>query len=356
MKKLPFLLSYILLFILNLSSTAQTLDSGYIDQLKFRHIGPVGNRLISVAGIPGDVLTYYVGAAAGGIWKTVDGGLTWKPLFDKQPVHSIGALAVAASDPEIIYAGTGEAFIRSNISIGNGVWKSTDGGDHWSHIGLENTGRISRVVVDPNNPDIVYVAALGHAYTPQKERGIFKSMDGGKTWNHVLKVDENTGASDLVMDPYNPRILFAGMWQLEIRPWTRTSGGPGSGIYRSLDAGETWEKMEKNGLPKGDIGKIALAMTPAQPQRIYALIETGDGIPLHGKPTNTGELWRSDDRGKTFTLVNSNRDLTGRGAYYTRCAASPDNPNEIYFIAASYFTSIDGGQTTTGNPPGSDPN
>lgn len=336
--------------------SAQTLDSGYIDQLKFRHIGPVGNRLISVAGIPGNQLVYYVGAASGGVWKTVDGGLNWKPVFDKQSVHSIGALALSNSNPEIIYAGTGESFIRSNISIGNGVYRSTDGGEHWTHLGLENTGRISRIVVDPQNPDIVYVAALGHAYTPQQDRGIFKSVDGGKTWVHALKVDENTGASDLVMDPHNPRILFAGMWQLEIKPWTRTSGGPGSGIYRSLDAGETWEKLKENGLPKGDVGKIALSMTAAQPQRIYALIETGDGIPLHGKPTNSGELWRSDDRGKTFELVNSNRNLSGRGAYYTRCAASPDNPNEIYFLSASYYTSIDGGQTAQGSAPGDDPN
>ncbi|MCB0668284.1 MAG: glycosyl hydrolase [Saprospiraceae bacterium] len=358
MKKLYFILSLAIFWIAGLDlANAQVLDSGYIDQLKFRHIGPVGNRLISVAGVPGNQLVYYVGAASGGIWKTVDGGLNWKPVFDKQKVHSIGALGLAYSDPEIIYAGTGESFIRSNISIGNGVYKSTDGGANWTHLGLEETGRISRIIVDPKNPDIVYVAALGHAYVPQKDRGVFKSTDGGKTWNQVLQVDENTGASDLVMDPHNPRILFAGMWQLEIKPWTRTSGGPGSGIYRSMDAGETWEKLKDNGLPKGDVGKIALSMTAAQPQRLYALIETGDGIPLNGKPTNTGELWRSDDRGKSFKLVNSNRNLSGRGAYYTRCAASPDNPNEIYFLAASYYTSIDGGMTAQGsNPPGNDPN
>jgi photosystem II stability/assembly factor-like uncharacterized protein len=277
-------------------------------------------------------------------------------VFDKQPVHSIGAMALAISNPEIVYAGTGESFIRSNISIGNGVWKSTDGGENWTHLGLEETGRISRIIVDPQDPDVVYVAALGHAYTPQEQRGIFKSTDGGKTWIHVLKVDEHTGASDLVMDPHNPRILFAGMWQLEIRPWTRTSGGPGSGIYRSLDAGETWEQLKNNGLPKGDVGKIALSMTAAQPQRLYALIETGDGIPLDGNPTNSGELWRSDDRGKSFKLVNSNRDLSGRGAYYTRCAASPDNPHEIYFLSAGYYTSIDGGETAKAAPPGTDPN
>ena len=347
------LLAILCLFFL--PADAQELKPEDLKQLKFRHIGPVGNRLIAATGVPGDPMIYYVGAASGGIWKTVDGGLNWKPVFDKQPVHSIGALALAPSEPEIIYAGTGESFIRSNVSIGNGVWKSTDGGQNWTHSGLDETGRISRIVVHPTNPDVVYVAALGHAYTPQEERGIFRSTDGGASWEQVLQVDEHTGASDLVMDPHNSRILFAGMWQLEMRPWTRTSGGPGSGIFRSLDSGETWERLEK-GLPKGDIGKIALAMTAAQPGRLYALIETGDGLPLNGKETNTGELWRSEDRGATFKLVNSDRNLTGRGAYYTRCTASPDNPNEIYFFSASYATSIDGGVTATSAGPGMAPN
>ena len=335
---------------------SQTLSEQQIADLKFRHIGPVGNRVISVAGIPADPMTYYVGAASGGIWKTTDGGLQWEPVFDKQRVHSIGALALAPSDPEVVYAGTGESFIRSNVSIGNGVWRSTDGGENWTHLGLSKTGRISRIVVHPDHADTVYVAALGHGYTPQQERGIYKSTDGGATWKQVLHVDQNTGASDLVMDPFNPRILFAGLWSLEIRPWTRKSGGPGGGIFRSLDGGETWDRLEGNGLPEGEVGKIALAMTAAQKGRVYALIETGDGIPLDGKPTTTGELWRSDDRGKTFELVNSDRDLTGRGAYYTRCAASPDNPNEIYFFSAAYATSIDGGKTATPAAPDSTPN
>ena len=325
---------------------AQTLSPEHIDQLAFRHIGPVGNRVISVAGISGNPMVYYVGAASGGIWKTTDGGLSWDPIFDQQSVHSIGALGLSDAAPETVYAGTGEPFIRSNVSIGDGIYKTTDGGDHWEHIGLEETGRISNIIVHPTNPDVVYVAALGHGYTPQQERGIYKTTDGGQTWKHVLQVDEHTGASDLVMDPHNPNILFAGMWQLEIRPWTRTSGGPGSGIFVSRDAGETWEKLENNGLPEGDVGKIALSMSAAQPELIYALIETGDGVPLNGEPTNTGELWRSDDRGKTFTLINSNRDLSGRGAYYTRFNVSPDNPREMYFFSSSYITSIDGGLTT----------
>ncbi|WP_420319208.1 VPS10 domain-containing protein [Ekhidna sp.] len=341
--------SLLALFIISCTvfiSHAQKLDKESFQPLKFRHIGPVGNRLISAVGIPGDELTYYVGAASGGIWKTTDGGLNWTPIFDEQPVHAIGALALAPSNTEIVYAGTGESFIRSNVSIGNGVWKSVDGGDSWKQMGLEKTGRIGRIVVHPSNPDIVYVAALGHAYAPQAERGIFKSMDGGKTWQHVLKVDQNTGASEIVMDPSNPLILFAGMWQLSLKTWNRTSGGPGSAIYMSKDGGETWNKLGGNGLPEGPVGKISMAMTPADPNRVYALIETGDGVEsINGKKEN-GELWRSENKGKSWSLINSNRDLGGRQAYYTRVEASPDNANEAYFIAANFYTSIDGGKST----------
>ena len=202
---------------------AQTLQEQQLSDLKFRHLGPVGNRIVSVAGVSGDPMTYYVGAASGGIWKTTDAGLTWNPVFDDKPVHAIGALAIAPSDPEIVWAGTGEPFIRSNVSIGDGVWKSTDGGATWDNMGLHNTGRISRMIVHPQNPDIVYAAALGHGYLPQQERGIFRTNDGGKTWKQVLMVNDSTGASDLVMDPNNPRILFAGMWQLDIKTWKRTS-------------------------------------------------------------------------------------------------------------------------------------
>lgn len=356
-KMLVTALSLLLLSSLNVFQLpAQKVSKKQLEQLKFRYIGPVGNRIISVTGIPGRPLTYYVGAASGGIWKTVDGGLNWKPVFDDKPVHSIGALALAPSSPEVVYAGTGESFIRSNVSIGDGVWKSTDGGVTWKHIGLEKTGRISRIIVHPRNPDIAWVAAVGNAYTPQKERGVYMTKDGGVTWRHVLFVDENTGASDIVLDPANPNILFAGMWQIELKPWIRISGGPGSGLYQSKDGGETWKKLGKNGLPKPPVGKIALAMTPADPNRVYALIETGDGVPLDGKKTGSGELWRSDNLGKKWTLVNSNRDLGGRQAYYTRCAASPDNPNEVYFISASFSVSIDGGKTAKAGTFGTQPN
>ena len=340
------LIAILSLFITVQQSFSQTLSKEQIEQLKFRHVGPIGNRVTCAVGIPGNEMVYYAGAATGGIWKTSDGGLNWKPVFDDKPVHAIGALAVAASDAQVVYAGTGESFIRSNISIGNGVWKSTDGGESWNHMGLDNTGRIARVIVHPTNPDVVYVAAMGHAYAPQKERGIYKSIDGGKSWKQVLFVDENTGASDLVMDPSNPRILFAGMWQLSLRTWNRTSGGPGSGIHMSKDGGETWTKLKGNGLPEQPVGKIALAMTPADPNRVYALIETGDGVESMGGKAESGELWRTEDKGKTWKLINSNRNLTGRQAYYTRCTVSPENPNEVYFISASFHTSIDGGRST----------
>lgn len=339
-------LKVVVFLVLPLAAAAQDIPKERYEKLHFRHIGPVGNRTISVAGVAGDENTYYAGAASGGIWKTEDAGLSWKPIFDHQPVHSIGSLAVAPSDPQIIWAGTGETFIRSNISIGNGVWKSTDGGATWNHMGLEATGRIGRMIVDPRNADVVYAAALGHGYTPQKERGIYRTQDGGKTWQQVLFVDENTGASDLVMDPSNPRILLAGMWQLAIHTWGRESGGPGSGIYVTRDGGDHWTRLEGHGLPKLPVGKIALCMTPRDSNRVYALIETADGVPTNDEKVESGELWRSADGGQNWVLVNYERDLAGRSAYYSRCAVATDDPDEVYFLAASYSRSLDGGATS----------
>ncbi len=339
-------LSAFLSLLLASSLAAQQITPDQYAELKFRHIGPVGNRVSTVAGVTGDPMTYFGGAASGGIWKTSDGGLTWRPVFDKQPVHSIGALAVAPSDPNVVWAGTGESFIRSNVSIGIGVFRSDDAGETWRQMGLENTGRISRVIVHPTNPDIVYVAALGHGYTPQQERGVYRTKDGGATWQQVLFVDQNTGASDLAMDPNNPRILFAGMWQLEIKTWTRESGGPGSGIFTSRDGGDSWTRLEGNGLPRLPVGDVALCMTPRNSKRIYALIETGDGVPWHGDSTESGELWRSDNGGKSWKLVSHDRDLAGRTAYYSRCAVSPDDADEAYFLAAAYSVTKDGGVTS----------
>ena len=318
---------------------AQEISPELYEQLQYRHIGPKGNRVVAVAGVPGDVNVIYAGAATGGVFKTTDGGIHWSPIFDDQPVLTIGALAVSRSDPNVVWAGTGEAFIRGHISIGHGVYKSTDAGKTWTHMGLDNTGRIPRVVIHPQDPDVVYVAALGHAYGPQPDRGVFRTTDGGTTWEKVLFVDEDTGASDLVMDPNNPRILFAGMWQLIIRSWARESGGPGSGLHMSRDGGDTWTKLSGHGLPEFPWGKVALAVAPSNSDRVYALIEAGleDGGP--------GVLWRSDDGGDSWELVSRDHNLNRRPHYYSRMAVLPGDHNEIYFLAGQVSASVDGGAT-----------
>ena len=329
-------------------ATAPTFDPQTAAQLRFRYIGPVGNRVSSVAGVPGDPNVYYAGAASGGIWKTTDGGVHWAPVFDDKPVHSIGALAVAPSNPNVVWAGTGEPFIRSHISVGWGVYKSTNAGRTWTLAGLEATGRIGRIVVHPTNPDIVFVAAQGHSYGPQPERGIYRTSDGGRSWQRVLFVDENTGGIDVVMHPTNPMILFAATWQLEMHTWGRESGGAGSGIHVSRDGGTTWTRLSGNGLPRYDVGKIGLDISRSNPNRIYALIETGDGVPNKGKPTDNGELWRSDDGGATWKVVSYDRNLACRQPYYTRITVSPDNPDEAYFLCATFSRTLDGGVTNRG--------
>ena len=324
---------------------AQTSDT--YAPLKFRYIGPVGNRVIAVAGVPRDPNVYYVGAASGGIFKTSDNGAHWDAIFDDQSVSSIGSLAVAPSDPNVIWAGTGEAFIRSNISIGNGIYRSTDAGRTWVHKGLDQTGRIGRVVVDPANPDVALACALGHAYGPQPERGVYRTADGGQTWQRTLFVDQNTGCSDVAMDPHNPRILFAGMWQIEIHTWGRISGGPGSGLFKSVDGGVTWRRLTDHGLPHSPLGKISAQVAPSNSRRVYALIETGDGLPAtDGTPTQDGSLWRSDDGGERWELVSADRRLRGRTHYYTRFAIEPDNENEAYFLSAEFTKTLDGGKTS----------
>jgi photosystem II stability/assembly factor-like uncharacterized protein len=326
------------------------------NEMKFRYIGPVGNRATAVAGIPRNPHVYYVGAASGGVFKSTDGGIHWDPIFDDQPVSSIGSLAVAASDPNIVWAGTGESFIRSHISVGSGIYKSMDAGKTWKLMGLEKTGRIANVVIDPHNPDIVLVCALGHAYGPQPERGVFRTADGGKSWEKTLFVDENTGCSDMGMDSNNSRVLFAGMWQLEIHTYGRKSGGPGSGLFKSIDGGLTWKRLEGHGLPPAPIGRIAVRVAPKDSNRVYALIETGDGVPMDGKPTQSGQLWRSDDGGENWQLVNSDRQIRGRTHYYTREEISPDNENEVYFFTSAFSRTLDGGHTLTAMPsvPGGD--
>ncbi len=341
------------------SATAATaIPSSIFGQLHWRTIGPEGNRFTSAVGIPGDPLTYYVGAASGGIWKTVDGGVNWSSIFDAQPVQSIGALAISRSDPNVVWAGTGEAHIRSHISIGQGIYRSLDAGRTWTLMGLEKTGRIARVVVHPTNPDVVLACALGTAYGPQQERGVYRTTDGGATWTRVLFVDENTGCSDLAMDARNPRVLFAGMWQIEIRTWGRTSGGPGGGLFISRDGGVTWTRQVGHGLPVKPVGKVALGLSTSNPDRVFVMMETGDGLPWEGKETESGQLWRSDDNGGEWTLVSRDRNAMGRAHYYSRMAVATDDPDEAYFLTASFAKTIDGGATITvlqrGEAPGGD--
>ncbi|HVT39573.1 MAG TPA: hypothetical protein VHE78_11045 [Gemmatimonadaceae bacterium] len=327
------------------------LDTALYSQLKWRHIGPEGNRVTSVAGVPGDPNLVYAGAASGGLWKSSDGGIHWRPIFDKELVSSIGAIAVAPSDPNVVWAGTGEPFTRSHISAGWGMYKSVDAGKTWAKVGLENTGRISRIVLHPTNPDIAYAASLGFAYGPQQERGIYRTTDGGKTWERVLFVNDSTGASDLVIDPNNPRILFAGFWQIEIKTWGRMSGGPGSGIWTSRDGGTTWKRLTGNGLPTKPVGKIGLAMSKANSNRVYALIETGDGVPaVNIADPDKGRLFRSDDGGEHWQLVSNDRQLAGRTHYYNRMGVEPDNENEAYFLTASWAKTLDGGRTIIDPP------
>ncbi len=323
--------------------------------LHWRTIGPEGNRFSAAAGIPGDPLTYYVGAASGGVWKTTDGGTNWRPIFDGQVVQSIGSIAVARSDRNVVWVGTGEGHIRSHISIGQGVYKSTDAGETWTLTGLEKTSRIPRIVVHPQDPNTALVCALGNAYGPQQERGVYRTTDGGATWTRVLFVDENTGCSDLQMDQSNPRMLFAGMWQLEIHTWGRTSGGPSGGLFVSRDGGATWTRLTGNGLPAKPVGKVAIAIANSNPQRVFAMIETGDGIPWNGEPTESGQLWRSDDGGRQWTLISRDRNVMGRAHYYSRMAVATDDENEAYFLTASYSKTIDGGRTIETVPRGQAP-
>ncbi len=302
--------------------------------MKYRAIGPLrGGRSLTAAGVPGDSTTYYFGAAGGGVWKSADGATTWSPVFDKHGAPSIGSLAVAQADPNVIYVGTGEACIRGNISDGDGVWKSLDAGKTWKNVGLKDSRAIGKVIVNPRNPDIVFVAALGHPFGPNTERGVFRSLDGGKTWDKVLYKDENTGAIDIAFDPGNANILFASLWETRRKPWNLSSGGPGSGLYRSTDAGSTWKKLEEHGLPKGPYGRIGLAVA-SNSDRVYAIIEA-----------KAGGLYRSDDGGDTWNLVNGNHSLYQRPWYYMHVIADPQDANTVYILDVEFFRSTDGGHT-----------
>jgi photosystem II stability/assembly factor-like uncharacterized protein len=307
---------------------------------RFRYMGPAAaGRIATVAGVPGDPNTYYLGSASGGVWKSTDGGNTYVPIFDDQPVAAIGSIAVAVTDPNIVWVGTGEPWvIRYSDVMGDGVYKSTDAGATWKHMGLRETGRIARVLVHPTNANIVYVCAEGRLTGPQDERGVFKSMDGGATWQRSLFVDRNTGCSGLAIDQNDPNTLVAGTWQVEQHTWAQLSGGAGSGVFMTHDGGAKWTRLT-NGLPKPPIGKVDVAIAPSNSKRMYALVQTAD----------QGSLWRSDDAGGTWTTVSWDRSLIGRAGYYIRLAVNPQNPDDVFIANSSFHRSQDGGKTFSGN-------
>jgi len=302
--------------------------------MKYRMIGPFrGGRSLTAAGIPGDPTTYYFGATGGGVWKSTDAAMTWSPVFDKEGTSTIGSIAVASSNRNIVYAGTGEACIRGNISHGDGVYRTLDGGKTWKNVGLRDSRAIGKIIINPANPDIVFVAALGHPFGPNTERGIFRTTDGGKTWEKVLYKDENTGGIDVAFDPHNPNILYGALWQARRTSWSMNSGGPGSGLYRSSDGGSTWKHLQEHGLPKGPYGKIGVAVA-ANSDRVYALIEAHNP---------DGGLYRSDDAGESWQLVNPSHSLWQRPWYYMHVIADPRDENVLYIMNVEAYKSTDGG-------------
>ena len=330
-----------LFFLASPATTAQPqqfVEEKRFEGLQWRNIGPFrGGRCVAVTGVPGQPLHYYMGTTGGGVWETEDAGGSWTNISDGFfNTSSIGAIAVAPSDPNIIYVGTGEHAIRGVMtSAGDGVYKSLDGGRSWEHIGLEHSHHISDIQIHPLNPNIVFVAAQGAAYGPNEERGVYRSTDGGEHWEKTLYIDDFTGASSLSMDPNNPRLLYAGMWDHQRKPWAIRSGGPGSGLYRSVDGGVNWEKCGE-GLPAA-MGKIGVSVSPADPQRVYAIVEA-----------EQGGVYRSDDRGESWQLVNDQRVTIARAWYYTEIVADPRDPETVYVLNAPLLKSTDGGQSFTG--------
>ena len=311
--------------------------SAQMEGLSFRAIGPFrGGRVVAVAGVVGKPLTYYFGGTGGGVFRTADAGQGWDPITDKFfKTGSVGAIAVAESDPNVIWVGMGEACIRGNTSHGDGVWKSTDAGRTWKNVGLAATEQIAAVVVHPKNPDVVWVAALGHTWGPNAERGIYRTTDGGATWKKVLFVDDKTGASDLSIDPTNPRILYAGFWQVTRKAWTFESGGPGSGVWKSTDGGDTWKKLA-GGLPEGIVGKVCVSVSSSRPDRVYAMVEA-----------EKGGLFRTDDAGEKWTRANDENKLRQRAWYYSHVVADPKSVDTVYVLNVQFQKSVDGGKTFT---------
>jgi photosystem II stability/assembly factor-like uncharacterized protein len=315
---------------------AQVPDSLF-SGMRYRPIGPFrGGRALAVSGVRGQPLTFYFGAVAGGVFRSDNAGQTWAPLFDAEDNLSVGAIAIAESDPNIIYVGTGEACIRGNVTYGKGVYRSEDAGRTWRHLGLADTRQIARVLVHPRNPDLVYVAALGHAFGPNPMRGVFRSRDGGRNWEKVLFKDADTGAIDLAFDPQNPQVLFAALWQVRRSPWSLSSGGPGSGLYRSRDGGSTWTRLSGHGLPAGDLGRIGVAVSGADGRRVYAAIEAKEG-----------GLYVSDDGGETWTRANEDERIRQRAWYFTHIWADPKVRDTLYLANTGLYRSTDSGKTLT---------
>ena len=317
---------------LTAATAAPALPESTFAGLSFRNIGPanMSGRIADVEGVPGDPSIIYVGSASGGVWKSTNAGTTWTPLFDKQPVQSIGDLALEPGNPDVIYVGSGESNVRNSVSFGNGVYKSTDGGKTWKHLGLADTRHISRIVINPRDPKKVYVAAIGHSYGPNEERGVFMTADGGDTWKKVLYTDDRHGAADLDIDPQNPNILHAGMWYFDRKQWTFRSGDENGGVYRSTDGGLTWKKMTA-GLPKL-MGRLGIKVAPSSPNVVYVVAETREGY-----------VFRSDDHGETWRKVSDNAHTLGRGFYYADLRVDPQNPDRLYTLGMAYMISIDGG-------------
>jgi photosystem II stability/assembly factor-like uncharacterized protein len=296
--------------------------------IKYRMIGPErGGRVTTVTGVPSQPNTFYMGSTGGGVWKTTDAGHSWTNVSDTYiPLGSMGAIEVSLSNPDVVYAGTGSSKIRSNVSIGRGIYKSTDAGKSWSFIGLRDTGQISTVRVHPSNPDIVFVAALGNPFVPNKQRGIYKSTDGGKTWKNVLFVSDSCGAADLELQPGNPQVVYASMWHGQRKPWTIVSGAREGGIYKSTDGGETWTKLS-GGLPNDLFGRSNVAISAAKPERVYALIEAKPG----------SGLYRSEDSGATWTQVNGSASIISRPFYFTTLGVDPNNADVVWIGDESWF-------------------
>jgi photosystem II stability/assembly factor-like uncharacterized protein len=331
------------------AAAAQPFDPGLFAGLNWRCGGPFrGGRVLAVAGVPGNFSRFYFGAVGGGVWRSDNAGRTWNPIFDGAPVASIGAIAVAPSDPNVIYVGTGEADMRSDISRGDGVYKSTDGGRTWAAIGLKNTQQIGRILVDPRDSGLVFVAALGHAYGPNAERGVFRTSDGGRTWSRVLFRDENTGAIDVAFHPENPRIVLASLWQTRRPPWNvyPPSSGPGSGLYRSTDGGNSWKPVEGRGIPSEGLGRIGLAFAPGDRKRVYAVVDAKEG-----------GLYVSHDAGETWSRASGDARIWRRGWYFGGVAVDPRDGETVYVCDTAIYKSSDGGRTflpIKGSPGGDD--